>query len=95
MSSSASTSSVYDDEEENELEEEEKLSFGWRGGSERQTTGIWMWSIPFYRQNSHNLTEKIAILLVDTQGMFDNETTMTVTAQVFGLSTLISSFQIC
>lgn len=27
-------------------------------------------------------------------GMFDNETTMTLTAQIFGLSTLVSSFQI-
>ena len=69
------------------------ISFGWRGGEERNTTGIWMWSEPFIRKmpNSH---ENIAVLLVDTQGMFDNETTMTVTAQIFGLSTLISSYQI-
>ena len=38
--------------------------------------------------------EKLAVLLMDTQGMFDNETTMTLTAQIFGLSTLVSSFQI-
>jgi hypothetical protein len=31
---------------------------------------------------------------MDTQGMFDNESTMTLTAQIFGLSTLVSSFQI-
>jgi atlastin len=31
---------------------------------------------------------------MDTQGMFDNETTMTLTAQIFGLSTLVSSFQV-
>ena len=73
----------------------ESASFGWRGGEERQTTGIWMWSKPFIRQSSTNPLEQVAILLVDTQGMFDNETTMTVTAQVFGLSTLISSYQIC
>lgn len=73
----------------------ESKSFGWRGGQERQTTGIWMWSKPFFRKSSTNPLEKVAILLVDTQGMFDNETTMTVTAQVFGLSTLISSYQIC
>ena len=34
------------------------------------------------------LGEKVAILLMDTQGMFDNETTMNLTAQIFGLSTL-------
>ena len=26
--------------------------FKWRGGSERQTTGIWMWSEPFVRKVS-------------------------------------------
>jgi atlastin len=34
------------------------------------------------------------VLLMDTQGMFDNESTMTLTAQIFGISTLVSSFQI-
>ena len=61
----------------------------------RNTTGIWMWSEPFIRPCKHTPNESIAILLVDTQGMFDNETTMTVTAQIFGLSTLIASYQIC
>lgn len=68
-------------------------SFAWRGGQERQTTGIWMWSEPFIR-SSKSSGEKIAVLLMDTQGMFDNETTMTLTAQIFGLSTLVSSFQV-
>ena len=26
-------------------------SFAWRGGQERQTTGIWMWSEPFIRRS--------------------------------------------
>lgn len=68
-------------------------SFAWRGGQERQTTGIWMWSEPFIRSSKAS-GEKIAVLLMDTQGMFDNETTMTLTAQIFGLSTLVSSFQV-
>eukprot|EP00602_Paraphysomonas_sp_CaronLab_P005389 CAMPEP_0185020938 /NCGR_PEP_ID=MMETSP1103-20130426/3584_1 /TAXON_ID=36769 /ORGANISM="Paraphysomonas bandaiensis, Strain Caron Lab Isolate" /LENGTH=550 /DNA_ID=CAMNT_0027552149 /DNA_START=38 /DNA_END=1687 /DNA_ORIENTATION=+ len=67
--------------------------FAWCGGQSRQTTGIWMWSEPFLRKVSSH-PEKIAILLMDTQGMFDNETTMTLTAQIFGLSTMISSYQI-
>lgn len=67
--------------------------FAWRGGQDRQTTGIWMWSEPFIRKVSHS-PEPIAILLIDTQGMFDNETTMALTAQIFGLSTLISSYQV-
>jgi atlastin len=66
--------------------------FEWRGGSERNTTGIWMWSRPHFITRASG--EKLAILLVDTQGMFDNETTMAVTASIFGISTLLSSHQI-
>ncbi len=69
-----------------------KSSFGWKGGKDRQTTGIWMWSEPYYYESSYG---ELAILLVDTQGMFDNDTTMHVTAQIFGLTTLVSSYQIC
>ena len=68
-------------------------SFQWKGGSDRQTTGIWMWSSPFIRKDSETGAD-IAVLLMDTQGMFDNLTTMTVTAQIFGLSTMVSSFQV-
>lgn len=77
-------------------EEKDDLStqgFAWSGGQNRQTTGIWMWSEPFIRKVT-SYPEPIAILLMDTQGMFDNETTMAVTARIFGLSTLISSYQV-
>lgn len=65
--------------------------FDWRGGAERNTTGIWMWKKPHFIKEDG---EQIAVLLVDTQGMFDNETTMALTASIFGLSTLLSSYQI-
>lgn len=68
--------------------------FGWRGGAERNTTGIWMWSQPFFVPSGADKDDKIALLLVDTQGMFDHETTMGLTAAIFGLSTLLSSYQI-
>jgi len=68
-------------------------SFLWRGGQERQTTGIWMWSEPFLRTPKGS-SEPVAVLLMDTQGMFDNETSMALTAQIFGLSTFVSSFQV-
>jgi len=71
--------------------------FEWRGGSDRNTTGIWMWSQPHFitrQKDDGSGTETIAILLVDSQGMFDNETTMSLTASIFGLSTLLSSYQI-
>jgi atlastin len=67
--------------------------FDWRGGSERNTTGIWIWSHPHVIVNEKT-GEQLAVLLVDTQGMFDHETTMALTASIFGLSTLLSSYQI-
>lgn len=69
-------------------------NFVWKGGKERQTTGVWIWSEPFIRESANSKGEKIALLLMDTQGIFDNETPMKVTAQIFGLSTLVSSFQV-
>ena len=70
--------------------------FEWRGGSDRNTTGIWMWSQPHFitKPTEDGKEETMAILLVDSQGMFDNETTMSLTASIFGLSTLLSSYQI-
>lgn len=73
-------------------------SFDWRGGKERNTTGMWMWSDPYFlprgNNNKNNSDETMAVLLVDTQGMFDHETTVGLTAAIFGLSTLLSSYQI-
>lgn len=71
--------------------EPDNKSFAWRGGSERQTTGIWVWSEPFVKVSSSG--QPVAVILMDTQGMFDNETSMALTAQIFGLSTFVSSFQ--
>ena len=67
-------------------------SFDWRGGKERNTTGMWMWSDPYFLPRAAG--DDVAILLVDTQGMFDHETTVGLTAAIFGLSTLLSSYQI-
>lgn len=66
--------------------------FGWRSGSDRMTTGIWMYNKPFIRKLPSG--EKVCLLLMDTQGMFDFKTTKELTAAIFGLSTLISSYQI-
>ena len=67
-------------------------SFDWRGGTARNTTGMWMWSEPYFLARESD--EEVAVLLVDTQGMFDHETTVGLTAAIFGLSTLLSSYQI-
>ncbi|KAL3665565.1 hypothetical protein V7S43_009599 [Phytophthora oleae] len=66
--------------------------FSWRAGRKRNTTGIWMWETPFIRKSQSG--EDIAVFLIDTQGMFDSETSQMLTASIFGLSTLLSSYQI-
>ncbi|KAK3597413.1 hypothetical protein CHS0354_040147 [Potamilus streckersoni] len=66
--------------------------FSWRGGSERETTGILFWSRPFLCTLSTG--EKVAVLLMDTQGAFDSESTVRDCATVFALSTMVSSVQV-
>ena len=66
--------------------------FHWQAGADRNTTGIWMWSQPFVIAKP-NQAPKV-VLLMDTQGMYDHETTMTLTTNIFGFSTLLSSYQI-
>lgn len=79
--------------------------FLWRPGKDRTTTGIWMYGTPFPRVLPSG--ETVAVVLMDTQGrktpntalyafagMFDMKTSMALTAAIFGLSTLISSYQI-
>ncbi|KAH9258043.1 hypothetical protein BASA81_003606 [Batrachochytrium salamandrivorans] len=66
--------------------------FHWRGGAETCTLGIWMWSQHFLRTTPQG--ELVAVLLMDTQGLFDGTLTQQLTTAVFGLSTLISSHQI-
>ena len=51
-----------------------------------------MWSEPLIRTTPGG--KKVAVLLVDTQGTFDNQTTAEVNAMVFALNALISSFQV-
>jgi len=66
--------------------------FPWRGGSERDTTGILMWSEIFLTDLPNG--DKTAIILLDTQGTFDSESTVRDCATVFALSTMISSIQV-
>ena len=66
--------------------------FSWRGGIKRETTGIQLWSDVFLHEN--NVGEQLAIVLVDTQGLFDTKTTVVDNSRIFALSTLLSSIQI-
>jgi len=54
------------------LESEEELNgFHWRGGSERDTTGILMWSEVFPVRTPDG--KEVVIALIDTQGSFDKK----------------------
>uniref|UniRef100_A0A131XEE8 Putative guanylate-binding protein n=1 Tax=Hyalomma excavatum TaxID=257692 RepID=A0A131XEE8_9ACAR len=66
--------------------------FEWRPGSTRETTGILLWNEVFLVTNSKG--EEVAVLLMDTQGTFDCESTMKESTTIFSLSMLMSSVQI-
>lgn len=66
--------------------------FSWTGGSERHTSGIWIWSEIFTYTLSNG--KKIGILLMDTQGTFDNNSSMRENVTIFSFSVLLSSVQI-
>jgi atlastin len=62
--------------------------FHWKNSAERQTTGILMWSEPFFITRNR---KKIAVVLIDTQGCFDEQTTGQENSAIFALSCLLSS----
>lgn len=65
--------------------------FKYRGGRKPETIGIWMWSEIFTHDYENG--DKVAIILLDTQGMFDSRLSMRECATIFGLSILLSSVQ--
>ncbi|CRK86731.1 CLUMA_CG000564, isoform A [Clunio marinus] len=73
-------------------QDEPLRGFSWRSGTARETTGIIFWSDVFLYDNPSG--EKLAILVVDTQGLFDNETSTADNSKILSLSTLLSSIQI-
>ncbi|GIY07469.1 atlastin-2 [Caerostris extrusa] len=73
-------------------EQEPLKGFSWRGGSERDTTGILIWNKVFPLTLPSG--EEIAVLLMDTQGAFDSNSTVKECATVFALSTMLSSIQV-
>ncbi|XP_034407761.1 atlastin-2 [Cyclopterus lumpus] len=73
-------------------DDEPLTGFTWRGGCERETTGIQIWSEVFVVDKPDGT--KVAVLLVDTQGAFDSQSTIKDCATVFALSTMTSSVQV-
>lgn len=66
--------------------------FPWKGGCHRLTSGILMWSDPF--EISLPSGERVCVLLMDTAGTFDKESTVSDNQTIFALSTILSSMQI-
>ncbi|ELT99524.1 hypothetical protein CAPTEDRAFT_108499, partial [Capitella teleta] len=66
--------------------------FPWRGGADRDTSGMLLWSEPFVVELPDS--KKVAVLLMDTQGAFDSQSTVKDCATIFALSTMISSVQV-
>ncbi|GLD67730.1 atlastin-2-like isoform X2 [Lates japonicus] len=73
-------------------EDEPLTGFTWRGGCERETTGILAWSKVFVVEKPDGC--KVAVLLIDTQGAFDSQSTIKDCATLFALSTMTSSVQV-
>ncbi len=66
--------------------------FSWKPGVARNTSGIVLWSDVFLYDAKNG--EKIAILLIDTQGLFDHDTPPAINGKIFSFTTLITSVQI-
>jgi Guanylate-binding protein, N-terminal domain len=71
--------------------DEPLTGFSWKSGSQRHTTGVVIWSDVFLHDTED---EKMAIVLMDTQGLFDTKTSAADNSRIFALGTLISSTQI-
>nr|XP_039255813.1 golgin subfamily A member 6-like protein 22 [Styela clava] len=67
--------------------------FVWKQGKDQMTIGIEIWNEVFYVPQP-NGGQELAVLLMDTQGLFDQSTPEDVNISLLTLSTLISSVQI-
>lgn len=70
---------------------DEILGFHWQNGRLSKTLGIWMWSEVFTHDYPNG--DKIAIILMDTQGIFDRNTRFRDSTTIFALSLMLSSVQ--
>jgi atlastin len=72
--------------------DEPLTGFSWRGGTKKDTLGISFWPDVFLYECPHR--GNMGIILMDTQGLFDNDTSPQDNARIFSLSILMSSTQI-
>ena len=65
------------------------MLFSWRGGATRDTTGILAWPELFKLTTPEG--KNFALLIMDTQGTFDDESSVRDNATIFALSCMTSS----
>jgi atlastin len=66
--------------------------FSWKSGPQRHTNGIVIWSDVFLYADANNT--KYAVILMDTQGLFDTKTPTAENSKIFAISSLLSSLLI-
>ena len=71
--------------------DEPLTGFPWKSSTKRETVGIVFWSDIFLYDAPSG--DKIAIFLMDTQGLFDHNSSPTDNIRIFSLSALMSSVQ--
>ena len=74
------------------FEEKKTGAFSISAGTTRNTRGILFWSTPFVITKSNG--EEVCVLVMDTQGLWDDETEEEFNCSIFGLSCLLSSYTI-
>ncbi len=65
------------------------IGFSWNHETEPQTHGIWIWSKPIIIKQS--IGKQIAIILMDTQGVYDEYTDLRDWSTIVGITLLTSS----
>ena len=63
--------------------------FSWKRSHKRHTNGIQIWPEPFFVRDKNG--EEIVVLLADTQGTFDLQSSAKDNAIIFSFATLVSS----
>lgn len=74
------------------MNDEPLVGFSWRSGSDPDTKGIVIWNDIFLHTNENG--EQIGIVVIDTQGLFNSDSSQADNSKIFALGTLISSIQV-
>lgn len=73
-------------------ENEPLNGFTWKSGSAKDTTGIVIWSDVFLHTTPTG--EELAIILMDSQGLYASKSSPKDDSKILGISILLSSMQI-